>query len=141
MTTGLTSIITQLETQRTAIDKALAALREVDGSEALAAEATTEAPAIRKGGMTPEGKKRLIKALKKRWALKRAESEAVANRRSEGQKRRYAEKNAAATEGNGDPWPRKGGMTEDGRQRLAEAMKKRWAVKRAAAKKEARKAA
>ena len=66
--------------------------------------------------MTPEGKKRLIKALKKRWAARKA----------------------AAQEASGDGVPketltsRKSNFTPAGRKRLAEAMKRRWAVKRAA---------
>lgn len=114
VTDGLTSIIAQLERQRTAIDRALVALREVDGRPA--DEPTVSTPATPKGGMTPEGKKRLIKALKKRWAAKKA----------------------AAQEGSGDaapekaPAPRKSNFTPEGRKRLADAMKRRWAVKRAA---------
>ncbi len=112
MAEGLAGIIEQLEQQKAAIEKALSALRGVEGIAA--PDAVSEAvPAVRKGGMTPEGRKRLIKALKKRWAAKKAAAtlgEQVAP--------------AKAT--------RKGGMTEDGRKRLADAMKRRWAVKRAA---------
>jgi hypothetical protein len=56
------------------------------------------------------------------------------NRRSEGQKARWAAKKAAEivpAKGPAKDAPRKGGMTDEGRQRLAEAMKRRWAVKRA----------
>ena len=137
---GLSSVIEQLERQRAGIDQALAALREVKGIAA--PDAITEsAPAVRKGGMTPEGKKRLIKALKKRWAAKRAAAESAAasesvvptNKRSEAQRARWAAKKAKTPTAT-----RKGGMTDDGRKRLAEAMKRRWAVKRAATKKQAR---
>jgi hypothetical protein len=137
---GLASIIAQLERQKTGIDKALAALREVEGiTPDVAAPVASESaepinkrseaqrarwaakkaaePATRKGGMTPEGKKRLIAALKKRWAAKKAAAGETAAP-------------AKAT--------RKGGMTDDGRKRLAEAMTRRWAVKRAAARKQAR---
>ncbi len=115
MTDGFASIIAQLERQKTAIDRALAALREVNGTPA--DEPNLNTPATRKGGMTPEGRKRLIKALKKRWAAKKA----------------------AAQEASGDgapkemPAPRKSNFTTEGRKRLAEAMKRRWAAKRAAA--------
>jgi hypothetical protein len=51
--------VTVAATQKTAIERALAALREMDGSASQPEE--TAAPATRKGGMTPEGKKRLIK--------------------------------------------------------------------------------
>jgi hypothetical protein len=111
---GITIVIAQLERQKAAIDNALAALRGIDGSAPPASDATSEpVSASRKGGMTPEGKRRLVKALKKRWAAKKAaaaqETPVVAP--------------VKAT--------RKGGMTEEGRKRLAEAMKRRWAVKRA----------
>jgi hypothetical protein len=108
----LTSIIAQLENQKTAIEKALAALRYVDGTAA--EEPTVSTPATRKGGMSPEGKKRLIKALKKRWAAKKAAAQAA-----------EAPVTVAET-------PRKPNFTPEGRKKLAEAMKRRWAVKRAA---------
>ena len=106
MTDGLKSIIAQLERQNAVIGRALAALREVDGG-AISHEAASS-PATRKGGMTPEGRKRLIEALKRRWAARRA---------------------AATKEA---PTSRKSNFTPEGRKRLAEAMKRRWAVKRAA---------
>ena len=56
------------------------------------------------------------------------------NRRSEGQKARWAAKKASEVVPGRVPAtdaPRKGGMTDEGRRRLAEAMKRRWAVKRA----------
>jgi hypothetical protein len=71
---GLTSIITQLERQKAAIDRALAALREMGDAPVPEASAEGEpvAPATRKRGMSPEGKKRLVAASKKRWAAKKA---------------------------------------------------------------------
>jgi hypothetical protein len=114
MTDGLDGIIAQLEHQRVAIERALAALREAEGIEAPASSPLpSSGVATRKGGMTPEGRKRLSAALKKRWAAKKAAAEGAT---------------AAAPQ----KAPRKGGMTDDGRRRLAEAMKRRWAVKRAA---------
>jgi hypothetical protein len=116
MASGFSSIITQLEQQKAAIDKALAALHGLDGNvPAQAASAST--PAKRKGGMSPEGKRRLIAALKKRWAAKRAA--------------------AGVSAPVAKPAKRKGGMTPAGRKRLAEAMRKRWAAKRTAAQKKA----
>ena len=105
---GLKSIIAQLERQRTAIERALAALREVNGVE-------TAAP-------VPAAKPATGKRASK-------------NRRSEAQKARWAAKRAVVVpeaEGGMNEIGKKGGMTEDGRRRLADAMKKRWAVKRAA---------
>jgi hypothetical protein len=121
MAEGLTGIIAQLERQKTAIERALSALRAVEGSEAPAQ--VSNAPVTRRG-MTPEGRKRVSAALKKRWAAKKA-----------------AEAAPAAT-----PAPavrRKARITPEGRRRLADAMRRRWAVKRTAAqsKKRGRKAA
>ncbi len=115
MTDGLTSIIAQLERQKAAIERALAALREVNGTPA--DELDVNAPATRKGGMTPEGRKRLVKALKKRWAVKKA-----AARTTSGDSARP-----------GNARTRRSNITPEGRKRLADAMKRRWAIKRAAA--------
>lgn len=117
MTNGLKDIIKTLEHQKTAIERALAALREVDGTSVqAAAEAapvvTRRGRRARKGGMTAEGRRRLSEALKKRWAAKRAGS---------------AVKPAKATA----KAARKGGITAEGRRRLSEALRKRWAAKRA----------
>jgi hypothetical protein len=122
MAQSFDGIISQLEQQKAAIDKALAALRDIGGTGGLVTGTPepTSAPAARKGGMSPEGKQRLIAALKKRWAAKKraAQIEAPAS---------------APIETPPAPATRKGGgMTEDGRKRLAEAMKRRWGVKRAA---------
>jgi hypothetical protein len=111
MTDSLNGIIKQLERQERAIERALAALRDVEGIPAPAAP--VGAPATRKGGMTPAGRRRLSLALKKRWAAKRAAEGAVTTTPAK-----------AA--------PRKVGISPAGRKRLAEAMKRRWAVKRAA---------
>jgi hypothetical protein len=114
MTEGLNGIIAGLERQKTAIERALAALRDVDGGESTPRAEVSVTPATRKGRMTPEGRKRLSAALRKRWALRKAAD-------------------AAPVVSAQQPIRRKGGMTEDGRRRLAEAMKRRWAVKRAGA--------
>ena len=127
MANGLTDVIRRLEEQRAGIDRALAALREVEG---IAGDSGSGAGSghgrgkqgARKGGMTPEGRRRLSEALKARWAARRAGSSAPAGRSKA---------------------KRKGGLTAEGRKRLSESLKKRWAVKRsaaAAAKKAARKA-
>jgi len=130
MAKGFNGIIAQLERQKTAIDRALAALRDVDGTQEAATEATattelaSSAPATRKGGMTPEGRKRLSAALRKRWAAKKGAQSAPA----------AVPQKAPA---------RKVSFTPEGRKRLAEAMRRRWAVKRAgsAVKKAGRKSA
>ena len=118
MTESLKDIIQKLEYQRMAIDRALTALHEIDGtgveSESAPSTSAASGAAIvvaRKGGMTPEGRRRLSEALRKRWAAKRAASGHVSA---------------------GRPAKRKGGMTPEGRKRLSEALRKRWAAKRAA---------
>lgn len=116
MANSLNEVIKKLEHQRIGIERALAALRELeDTGLERAAPVAASAPrgrrkAKRKGGMTPEGRRRLSEALKARWAAKKAGSTA----------------SAAPAKAK-----RKGGMTPEGRKRLSEALKKRWAVKRA----------
>jgi hypothetical protein len=93
MTEGFAGIITQLEQQKTAIERALVALREVDGMDT-PASAASRAPAKRRGRpkkaaeatpvetlrtaaprkpqFTPAGRQKLAEAMKQRWAAKRA---------------------------------------------------------------------
>ena len=99
----LHNIISNLEQQRSAIERALAALRDVQGS---GAEAT---PAKRRG--RPPGQRSQM-------------SEEGRANIAEGARRRWAEKRAA-----GGPQPRKRGLTAAGRKRLSDLMKARWASK------------
>jgi hypothetical protein len=79
MAEGLKNVIEQLEQQKAAIERALAALRDVDAAPAAVVAkrrgrppgVKSKAPAKRKGGITPEGRKRLSEALKQRWAAKK----------------------------------------------------------------------
>jgi hypothetical protein len=125
MANSLSEVIKKLEQQRIGIERALAALRDIEGpgfeAPAPAAARSVGRPrkAKRKGGMTPEGRKRLSEALKARWAAKKAGASAPAKK--------------AKRKG--------GGMTPEGRKRLSEALKRRWAVKRAAASASAKKSA
>ena len=70
----------------------------------------------RKRHLSPEGRRRIIEATKRRWAKKRANGAGVASKRT------------AA--------PRRGAMSAAGRKRLALAMKKRWAAAKKAGKKQ-----
>ena len=93
MADGLKDIIASLEQQRVAIEKALEALKEVEGSATAAvaapptakrrgrkpgpqpkkaAPAVKTAPATRKGRISEEGREKLALAMKRRWAAKRA---------------------------------------------------------------------
>jgi hypothetical protein len=92
---GVEGIISELEQQRDGIDRALAALREVVGGSA--------APAVAKRRGRPPGSKN-----------RGGNTEAEAGKaRSEGQRRRWAEKRAAAGTGTGH------GLTTVGRKKLA----------------------
>jgi len=88
MADGLKDIVASLEQQRVAIEKALEALKEVEGSVTTAAPAPppakrrgpkpgprakkAEPAATRKGRISEEGRRKLAAAMKKRWAAKRA---------------------------------------------------------------------
>jgi hypothetical protein len=119
MAGNLSDVIRKLEDQRSAIEKALSALRELDspGFEA-AAPARRGRPAKRKGGMTAEGRRKLSEALKARWAAKRSAAEAKPA-------------TTKATTKTAAKAARKGGLTAAGRKKLSEALKARWAAKRA----------
>jgi uncharacterized membrane protein len=107
MASGYSSIITQLEQQKAAIERALTALHSLDGnSPEQAPHASTPAQ----------------------------------NRRSEGQRKRWAAKKAVAA-APATPAPRKVRFSPEGRKRLAEAMRRRWAAKRTAAQAKRKKAA
>ena len=111
MTEGFASIITQLERQKVAIERALAALREVDGI----------APPVTPAAASTESVTRSTAATRR-------------HRRSIGQKKRWAAKKAAEAAHVAIPANAarpKSRLTQEGRERLAEAMRRRWAVKRA----------
>lgn len=113
MASGISDVIRKLEEQKAAIEKALSALHDLDGSTAgAAAPARRGRPPRRKGGMTAEGRRRLSESLKARWAAKRTGAAKPAK--------------AATTK-------KRGGITAAGRKKLSEALKARWAAKRAAA--------
>jgi hypothetical protein len=89
ITGGLKDAIEQLEAQRVAIERALAALREIDGIAPVAPAARRGRPpkAKRKGWLSPgrlspEGRARLIAAQKKRWAGKKAAAASPATKKT-----------------------------------------------------------
>jgi len=134
MANSLNEVIRKLEEQRAGIERALAALREIEGPVAdgarggAAAAATSSSSAggrkaKRKGGMTAEGRRRLSEALRARWAAKKSGTPATAP----------AASSAAGSTAGSAKAKRKGGMTAEGRKRLSEALRKRWAAKRASA--------
>ena len=117
MTDGLASIITTLERQKAAIERALSALREVDGIPTLGTRASASIakpePSERKG--------------KKRSA-------AVRKRMQEAQRARWA-KIKGGSEPEPEPVPEapkaKRKISPEGMKRIIAATKKRWALKRA----------
>ena len=67
------NVISQLETQRSAIDRAISALREVAGESPLATMPGSNGQRrkrhlSRRGVMSAAGRKRVALAMKKRWA-------------------------------------------------------------------------
>jgi hypothetical protein len=105
--TDIDTIIGSLEQQRTAIERALEALRGVGSTNAPVTKkcgrpAGKKAPGTKRV-LSPEGREAIIAATKRRWAAVRKNAQGVATKR--------------------------GGLTVAGRKRLSEAMKARWASK------------
>jgi hypothetical protein len=83
MAEGISQIVASLEKQKQSIEKALAALRELDGTPAGmprrgrprgSGAAAPAAKQSRRGRISPEGRRRLAEAMRRRWAVKRAGS-------------------------------------------------------------------
>ena len=110
------NVISRLEKQRSAIDRALLALREISGSNTPNAQPVGQSKS-RKRRLSPEGRRRIIEATKRPWAAKRSGGTGT------------APKSAAAASRS-----RRGKLSDDGRKRLALAMKKRWAAAKKAGK-------
>jgi hypothetical protein len=70
-----TEVISRLEQQRAAIDKAIEALREFEdggiAEQPRPKKTVTEKPAKKKRKMSEEGRQRIIEASRKRWAAVR----------------------------------------------------------------------
>jgi len=112
------NVISGLEKQRSAIDRAILALREITGASTSATETVSQGTS-RKRRLSPEGRKRIIAATKKRWAAKRA-----------------AEAGTAPKSATAPSRSRRGAMSVAGRKRLALVMKRRWATAKKAGKKQ-----
>jgi hypothetical protein len=110
-------IIAQLEHQKTAIETALSALREIDAEPSTPGHvepvATPEAPPKRKQ-FSAASRRKMAQAQKARWAKIKGESEPL-----------------AATP---EPPKTKRKISAEGLQRIIAATKKRWRLQRAAAK-------
>lgn len=84
-------IISELERQRVAIDRAIAALRDVTGPSAAASStqasvkrANAPAATKKRRQLSPEGRQRIVEATRKRWAARRA---AEAQQKTSGRKK------------------------------------------------------
>jgi hypothetical protein len=106
-----------LERRKAAIERALAALREVDATTAAEAapDGATEAPAGNRRKFTAAARKRMALAQKARWAKIKGEIE-------------------PATTPAPEPAKPKRRISPEGIQRIIAATKKRWRLQRAAAK-------
>jgi hypothetical protein len=66
------TIIADLEQQRSAIDRAISALREVTGVRASTKQAAPPRRGAKKRQLSPEGRARIAEATRRRWAAQRA---------------------------------------------------------------------
>ena len=104
------SIIAELKTEQERIGRAIAAL--LDGASLVRRGRPPKAAGRPKGGISPEGRRRLALAMKRRWAAGKMKKAAS-----------VAKVKASQKSG--------GGMSPAARKRLSEMMKKRWAERRA----------
>ena len=108
----LDKIVSELESERDRIGKAINALLEGVGLASATRRTKGTAASPKRGkGITPAGRKRLSQAMKARWAARKSKSTSPFRTQAIVAKRR-------------------GGMTAAGRKRISEAMKRRWAEKR-----------
>jgi hypothetical protein len=121
------SIISDLEQQRSAIDRAISALREVTGTHtasSVTASAPRDGAATKKRTITPAGRKKIAEAMRRRWAAKRVGAQdAKATQESASGQKQSSDKRAPT---------KKRRLSPEGRRRIIEATKRRWAAKRAA---------
>lgn len=111
-------VIAQLENQRSAIDRAISALREATGSVATGSDGYRATPVKAvKRHLSPEGRRRIIEATKARWAAQRAAA-------------------AGPSQRSGTAPALRKPMSPAARKRLALAMKKRWAAAKRAGRKQ-----
>ena len=68
--TDIGKIIAQLEHERAAIERALTALREIGGGKAPTTNGRKGRR--RRGRLSPEGRRKIAEAARRRWAQKRA---------------------------------------------------------------------
>ena len=110
--TDIAKIISELEEQGAAIDRAISSLRAIDspGSSRAVSKSSPAKVGRRKRHLSAEGRKNIIAAIKKRWAAKRA-AEAMAARKSAPRKVKRV-------------------LSPEARKKMAEAAKKRWVARK-----------
>jgi hypothetical protein len=121
------SIISDLEQQRSAIDRAILALHEVAGapvSSSATASKPPQKPANKKRAITPAGRRRIAEAMRRRWAAKRLANKNSATPQKMGSSHKGGTEAKAAT--------KKHRLNPEGRMRIIAATKRRWAAKRVA---------
>lgn len=120
MTEGFASIVNQLERQKVAIERALAALREVEGIAAPARAADVQptaapkAPTRQRKKFSAAARRKMALAQKARWAKIKGETEPPSSPAPE------------------PPKPKRR-ISAEGMKRIIAATKKRWRLQRAAA--------
>jgi|SRR4051794_28168422 len=90
-------IISELEDQKAAIDRAITALREITGQTATIAKRTRQAaskPATKKRRLSAAGRERIAEALRRRWAAKRS-AQAAGGEKKQSSGRKAASKKSA----------------------------------------------
>lgn len=85
--TDVHQIISELELKKTAIDRAIAALREIDMKDGSAAAAPSKKV---RPEISRSGRERLAEAMRQRWAAKRAAQQAPASKKNNPRKNRKA---------------------------------------------------
>jgi hypothetical protein len=105
--TDVQQIISDLERQRAAIERAIAALREITGSAVPTAKPPSSGAAKKAGrGISPEGKARIAEAQRQRWAAKRkAAAPAASKKPGAGRKAAIAKKAAKKQRAAAEPAP------------------------------------
>jgi peptidoglycan hydrolase CwlO-like protein len=103
--------ITGFESQREKLAEQIAELRAMLDGSPKAAAATSEAPALKRRGMSKAGREAIAAAQRKRWAAKK-KSDPTTKTAAKKPKRK---------------------MSKEGRAAIVAAVKRRWAAKKAAA--------
>ena len=119
------NFISQLERQRSAIDRAISALRAMADpikGGVTTATGNTGQPVGAKRRISPEARARMAEGAREQWAAKK-KSEST-------QKPSPAKRSAEGS--SPENTPRKRRLSPEGRRAIIEATKKRWAAKRAA---------